>query len=605
MTLISPDQFSISLRMEMESRVAGLAGISRQIRGLEDVAGRVGSRITAKLGAAFAAIGGAMGIGRAIGGIIGLQSELQNAEFGMASLINALTDKDIGSALKEARKQVSGLREDAAKGAGELGDYTRAFQQILGPGLAANAGFDEIRELTRVAIAAGAASGRVGGVRLASLDVVQALQQGVSDRTTPIITPLLQAIDLTNEAFNKLGKRKRFDALGEAFGKMAAGADLMGTSWTAQVDTFKDGVKEIIRDVTRPIFERWTEQLEGANKWMVDNRDNMREMAEVWGPRLVEAWDRVIENIGTAVALTGALAGGKLATDVGQAVSQRREAARAAGAAAEVAAVAAQRARGIVPTFAPTGAFGATRAAAARVGGGAAAAVGGGLTLGTMAAGAAVFAAAVAVVGAAFLAVKGAIRDNPELLESMAAATSRLGGAFADLLESISGLAAPGSPIVWLGSVGMTIFITAIDVAARFVEAITVITTAFGDALQLIGNSLSILKLAAAGDVAGARMATQRGFFLQETAIRRVASGISAIFRPIRRTKINKAGDGEADGAGVSGPPVTNIGTVNVTVKAEITEDPNRIAVAFNEVLSRVNEFRQQARVSPLSPKPV
>lgn len=603
MTLISPDQFAISLRMEMESRVSGLAGISRQIRGLEDVAGRVGSRITARLGAAFAAIGGAMGIGRAIGGIIGLQSELQTAEFGMASLVSALEGTDIERSLKIAREQVKGLREDAARGAGELTDYTRGFQQILGPARIAGASFKEIRSLTSEAIAAGFAQRGRQGILTAPLDVVQALTQGVSDIRTPIVSVLLAGLKMTNEEFNKLGKRERFDTLSKAFGQMAAGAELMGTSWAAQVDTFKDGVKDIVRDVTRPIFERWTEQLGAANKWLVDNRDNMQEMAEVWGPRLVEAWNRVVENIGTAVALTGVLAGGKLAVGVGEAVSQRREAARVAGAAAEVAAVAAQRARGIVPTFAPTGAFGATRAVAARVGGGAAAAAVGGVSL---AAGAATLAAAVAVVGGAFLAVKGAIRDNPELLESMAAATSRLGGAFADLLESISGIAGPGSPLVWLGSVGMTIFITAIDVAARFVEAITVITTAFGDALQLIGNSLLILKLAATGDIAGAGMATQRGFVLQEAAIRRMAAGISDIFRPIRRTKINKAGDGEDEGgAGVSGPPVTNIGTVNVTVKAEITEDPNRIAVAFNEVLSRVNEFRQQARVATLSPKPV
>lgn len=601
MTLISPDQFAIRLRMEMEPQVSGLMGISRQIRGLETVASQVGTRITARLGAAFAAIGGAVGVGRAISGVIGLQSELQTAEFGMAALVSALTNTDIDSSLKIAREQVGGLREDAAKGAGELTDYTRAFQQILGPAIAAGKTMAETRKLTREALAAGFALRGQPGLQLAPIDVLQAMTAGVGERTTPIVNQLLRAIGMTNEEFNKLAKPERFDTLSKAFGNMAAGAELMGTSWAAQVDTFKDGVKDIVRDVTRPIFERWSDQLGEANKWMTENRDDMREMAEVWGPRLVEAWNRVVENIGTAVALTGALAGGKLAVDVGEAVSRRREAAQAAGAAAEVAAAAAQRARGIVPTFAPTGAGFGLRAAGGAAAAAPAAAAGGA----SFAAGAAAFAAAVAVVGVAFLAVKAAIRDNPELLESLAAATSRMGGAFSDLLVSVGAMAAPGSPLVWLGTAGIVGLTTAIDVSARFVEAITVITTALGDGLEIMGNKLLVLRLVAAGDIGGALMAKERGNFLEVEARKRAARGIRDIFRPIRRTKINKAGDGEADGAGVSGPPVTNIGTVNVTVKAEVTEDPNRVAVAFNEVLSRVNEFRQQARVAELSPKPV
>ena len=102
-----------------------------------------------------------------------------------------------------------------------------------------------------------------------------------------------------------MAKPERFETLQKAFQTMEGGAALMGKSFSAQTATLKDSVKDIIRNVTEPVFMVWTDQLAAANEWMTKNKDSMREMAENYGPKLAALWESAARNPGAVTSPVG------------------------------------------------------------------------------------------------------------------------------------------------------------------------------------------------------------------------------------------------------------------------------------------------------------
>ena len=540
----------IRVRVEVGDTSKGLTKAKQEIRSLAPLGRSVAAGIGGALTAAFALVAGAAGVGLVARGIAGLHSEIKDTEVGIASLVSALTGEDITTSLKIARTQVKGLKEDAAKGAGELNHYADGFQKILGPALAAGATMKEIRKLNKQALAAGFAMRGAEGLLLAPMDVVQAMSAGVGERTTPIVNKLLGAIGMTNEAFNKLSKPERFDALGKAFGTMEAGAALMGKSFTAQTATFKDGVKSIIRDATEPIFMVWTQQLAAANSWMEKNRDAMKEMAEVYGPKLAEVWKAAARNPG-AVA----------------------------------------------------GAGGAAVAAGGLAKAGAVGAVGTATGLGGLAS-AGVLAGALAIVAAGFVAVWGALSEFPELWASLASAGAIMTHALGKLMDAFGQLTGSGSVLNRIGKLITVGFVTAVDLFARGIMVVAAGISFLGKGFQQMGMLMDIAANPISKRSVKDRLEDVKQ--LGRIANYRLAQDLKEAMKPIKLTRV-KPSDGEGgDGSGLpSGGSVVNIAKVEVNIKTRTMDDPNRVAIAFDQIIGRVNQFRTQASTAPMGPKAV
>ena len=62
---------------------------------------------------------------------------------------------------------------------------------------------------------------------------------------------------------------------------------------------------------------------------------------------------------------------------------------------------------------------------------------------------------------------------------------------------------------------------------------------------------------------------------------------------------------GEDEDVLTLGQANVNIDKIEVKVISQTLDDPNRVAIAFDQILSRANEFRAQARSSPFAPKPI
>lgn len=529
-------------------------------------------------GATGALLGG-YGVSRAVRGMVELNSEIQVAEAGLATLFNAQTGMQITSALGLARSEVQALRQDAAVGVGELSDYLQGYQRILGPGLAAGGSVKQLRELNRQALAAGFALRGEEGLRFSPMDVQQALTRGVDDRNTPFAVQALQAIGMDNKAFNALSKSDRLTKLLEAFATFGPGVELMGKSWDAQMGTFRDNLKEITRTATKPLFDRWTEQLRIANDWLKANYERVMEVADVAGSRLVAMWDTLIERAGTYAAVVG---GVSLASHTAQLIQIPRP----------------EQKRDALGRFLPMGMKGQA------------------LMMARLGAGAVVAAAAVASVMYAW-------KQYPEAANRVTDATTRVTTSLTQLHGQFMALVGEGTVLgTVLGQIGRFLLwngertLQVIDALTKGVSLLLVLANALlqigSIAVTSIGNeAMAMLR----GDFAGAQASADSAragvsrviadAFRESGRILSNVSASEASNRELDRQSAMLAALGmTSDDPLATGDPklplkpdtVVNIGSIEVKVASEVNADPDRVAYAFNEVLSKVQRYHTSPR---------
>lgn len=543
-SVLDPTEYVISTRFDVKDEVPGLSRVHDRLGRIDQSVRGIAGAVTSRLGAAFAALAGGVGIAAVTRGIIGINRELQNAELGIASLFSALGRTDMATALGQARAEVRGLREDAAKGVGELSDYVQGFQLILSPAASAGATVAQVRELNKLALTAGFALRGQEGLRLAPLDVQQALTAGVGDRTTPIVNQALRTVGVSQASFNAMAPEQRIKTLLQAFGSFQAAAEAMGTSWDARLATFRDGITDLARDVSKPLFDRWTEQLGEANGWLERHRDLLRDMADNVGQRLLRVYDRVSNNVG-GIASAG--------TGVGTGLVGLRLGGAAAGA---------------------LGLSGGTAGIAAVLGG--------------------------AIVGMIGVAVSSAIRRFPELGLELADATGGLVETLSELAAALGRLA--DNPLV--SGFGKMLTEFAVD----FVNGLTVITrftTAMVDSFQGlqegIGIQLQALTPLRRGDFGSAATIFSIGSQVIKASDAAFDQAMKHLFDPVATGRPRTTPEDPP----VNNNNFNFNGPISVTVKAERLDDPNTVATSFEAVLRALAEYPTRARGGRMLPKPI
>jgi hypothetical protein len=562
------EEFDIVARIVADDDTdPGAQSAENRLGRVERRAEGVGRSIGRWLTRGFAMLGGSYALKRLSQGIIGIQTEIQNAEYGMASLFSATYQMPIVDSLQLARAEVQGLRQDAAVGVGELQHYLQGYQYLLGPGTMAGMSREQIRQLTKLSLSAGFAQRGQEGLQLAPMDVVQALQGGASGIRTPIVTASLAAVGTTEAKFNAMKPAERVKELMRAFEAFAPGVELMGQSWDAQMSTLKDGVKELLRTVTRPLFDRWTEQLRKANDWIDRNRAGLTDIAERIGPKLVTLYDNLVKNAGTYAALTA-----------GAAVTSQ------------------------VSPLTRRGGLGQGLMSLLGLGGrGAAAAGGGGSVLGGLGgllskAGSLLGSLAVpmAIVTGLFLSLKGAFSEFPVLLAWLAERWGVLLDALSDLGNSFGGLTQKGSVLNYIGSVLVAALAGLLTVLTWLVRIITTLTTAFAAFLVVMGALARGAMYLATGQWAKA-----------SAAYKTIPQTTTAAWTSIKdtwRKPVDYGGEADdllaAAGGGGDGTTI-NIDKVEINNRVETNEDPARILSTFDEMISRLHKYRRTPKRIP------
>ena len=575
--------YTIRARIVAEDATAsGAESASRRLAQVEQSAARTGMSISGSLARAFAVLGGAAGIGVVVRGMVGLNSEIQTAQTGLATLFTAMTGSPIATSVGIARKELQALRKDAATGVGELSDYVAAFQGVLGPGLAAGKNTEQLRGLTRNALAAGFALQGQRGLRNAPIDIQQALTSGAGDRITPIVSTALKAVGMTNEAFNKLTVAKRIDELNRAFATFGPGVALMGQTWDAQLSTFTDNLKNAIRVVSTPLFDRWTDGLRSVNRWLASNADSIDARMTEWGGRLLATWDKLISR---ATVYAGILGAAGLASAAPGVIG---------GASAGAGGLAAIRAAIMSGAMA-----GSLRAGLLAPGLAGAGAVGGGALGGLSAIGGilATLAAPAVAVAVALTSVLTAVRNGGVGLQILENGLYRVQQAFGGVGAALDYLTTSGGAFDAIGQTLLATFGGLLYVVDPLIRGLGSLAVGLGLVLNVVTDGFRAMYLVATGDLAGAAKisvldrlndaagalgkvwSNQGGFTYRDTT-----TGADAGMDP-RKMKVPQS--------------VTNIGTVNMNVKTEVNADPARVMTALSEGLDQVRIFGRGAKRTP------
>jgi hypothetical protein len=575
----------------------GAASAQRNLEAVERKATSVGASIMGSLGKAFAFLGGTALLGGAARGMIGLNSEIEVARSGLAGLFSAQTGMPIVDAMKVARVELKGLREDAARGVGELSNYLETYQGIVGVALPLGATTAQMRELTKNTLAAGFAMQGDRGLINAPIDIQQALTGAVGDRTTPIVMAALRAAGMSAESFRALRPEERVNALNEAFQKFGPAVALMGQSWSAQSSTFTDNVKEIARLVTAPLFDRWTASLRAANTWIDEHRGTITEIAETWGARLLRIWDHLLDNARSYLTLLTAAAAVQAAPVVASGARAVAGGAMAAGGAvrAGFAGVNWRDPFGLGALFGGNMGLGSAAGAAAAP---AAASMG----LGKLLSAASRLAGPVALVATGFLAIQGAMAEFPGVMAFVADAGRYVVESFGALGTAFGTLTAEGSALNLVGAALLGTFGGLGYVLGGLIRGVGALAVGLGAVLQVIGDGLKAIYYVATGNFAAAsQISVTDRLTAANEQIGAILFGDQSGNNGVQGEQTNAAGLTAADLAKKAGGN-TYIGTVNMNLKTEQNADPARVMIAFEEGTDKLRRFPTQAKRLPPLP---
>ena len=190
---------------------------------------------------------GVRAAGRGVGGAIGLASEYELAETSISSLLMTIDRVPAAVARARASGIFGDLRKDAAASIGELPDFLNTYRQLYAPARMAGASGGDLRKLTRQSLAAGYLFGGVNGPKTAGFDVLQALTQGIGERTTPIVFQALRAagFDTDSGSFNALSIPERLKMIGEAFDRLGPAVNELAGTFEARASTLRDSLRDI------------------------------------------------------------------------------------------------------------------------------------------------------------------------------------------------------------------------------------------------------------------------------------------------------------------------------------------------------------------------
>lgn len=278
---------------------AAFDGIGREVDDLSRKVDNVGAR-GGLFGGLLGGVGGAAGVGLAYGGIkqiasdvadvasefIGLGASVETAEARITGLLMTFDGVGAASARAGASSLFGQLRGDAARGVGDTAQYLDIFQSIYGPAAAAGASRDQIRDLTRLSVAAGFQYRGNEGISLAGLDVQQALTAGAGERTTPIVNLALRAAGISLDEFNKKATPERLRDLAEAFGRLEPSVAEFADTWDAQSSTLRDNLTQLATEFANPTFAVFKDVVGAMNEGLGENRAELDKLAKSAGETL-------------------------------------------------------------------------------------------------------------------------------------------------------------------------------------------------------------------------------------------------------------------------------------------------------------------------------
>lgn len=313
----------LSVRGDLAAKVGGLgqaADSARpKLRGVSDEGKRMADTLSSageKVGGimesmADKAIGVAEGIAKwgaiaAVGaltyGVMGLNNQLEQTQISLGAIANAQGfAKTFDEGFKQAGEQVAKMKQDVKTLPGDLGQLSNLMKTIATPAGQGGANLDQIRALAGKAMLTGAILSVPQEVVAREMAQLLAGRAGAHN----ILGTRLGLVGDDAKKFNAMAPEARLKRINLEMNKYQGAADKFGQSFVANWTTLKDNIKYVLlAPVTAPLFEHVKVTIVKINKYFDDHKDKIKQMVQLVGDHLAEAWDKgvsVVERFGSKI----------------------------------------------------------------------------------------------------------------------------------------------------------------------------------------------------------------------------------------------------------------------------------------------------------------
>lgn len=243
-----------------------------------------------------------VGVGLLTRHVVGLQSEVENAEIQIASVFSTNKIHSFGKGLERARGLMKRFRKAAITSPGESRDILSIFTSAA-PALFRSGNIDDAQLQqfgTRglaTALTLGGGDIKTTGQQLSQI----LLGQGGADNKIfqALRKPLREALDIDEvgsafvEQFNRIANtapRRVFDALMESMASLDAANEAFATTFTGLWGSMKETANEFLLKATRPLFDEMKTSFQDVLGLATDNDEALDELAKTVGEKLAKGF---------------------------------------------------------------------------------------------------------------------------------------------------------------------------------------------------------------------------------------------------------------------------------------------------------------------------
>lgn len=277
--------------------VGALTSRLQQLRmglaGSQTVAGGL-VRSLVGMGAAYVGINAVVGGFRAlVGGAVQFQAGLEGTQIGLAAVMSAVEHIPFEQARRESEGMFRQIQTDALRSVATSSELFGIFQSIYGPLRAGGLAMGDIRSVMLDTVSA--ASALNVDLPQASRDI-QMMARGAAGMHVRLFSMLRStgAIAEDAETFNHLSQPERIAVMQRALGQFSQAADAYGQSFAGVTSTFRDIVESFLGAGFGPVFGRIRYYLSRVNDLLLENRQRIVRVLQVYGEVLAQMLDRVV-----------------------------------------------------------------------------------------------------------------------------------------------------------------------------------------------------------------------------------------------------------------------------------------------------------------------
>ncbi len=298
----------VSYKVEIELSTKGnlsrqLGGFASKAEGLDGLFAKVGGAAS-KIGDAFegavekaaslagtmAKLGGAAAVGGLVYGVVGINNELEKTQISLAAIYSANGISNFAGGMSIAAEQMAKMRRDAAELPGEAKDLFAIYKMASVPGFHAGATADDVRKLSRAAMATGAIMGLP--MPQVARETAMLLQGRAGGHNV-----LGMDLGITAHGFNEKSPAERLKIVTAELGKFEPAIQAFAHSFEGLSSTFRDNAKLLLGTATAPLFERVKAAFAASNHYLDDHKEKLDGMAHTVGAKLAHGFDYALATI--------------------------------------------------------------------------------------------------------------------------------------------------------------------------------------------------------------------------------------------------------------------------------------------------------------------